>query len=409
MLTNLLLADSHKLRYGNVGIPGQKGFGLGVCLEDVASLDSYNMSPMQGYNDPNNINYGNYLHEPTGSVMCWIPAFKYRVNDRFLNSVDIWRPDDPSCPQNAVLHRAFIDGGHRKSGFFCDKYLCSPSSNNIAVSVKNGSILSLYSKSDYGKYTGSMPNCLGRLDDAITASRARGKGFQCMSVFQLGALRLLVLAHAQASKSTEFNAWYDSSGQHNLPRGNTDNLKDHYNHSITWRSDPYYTNKGLTGSCTPFAASTHNGQECGIADLKGCLHQVVTGCIGNYFLSTKTRIADLDRDEMYNINHHEMYNVMTGYQGWDPNKPMFNNDNIGVHWACAGFLNTCTNVGDQMFTGMFEEDQQVFVEGNTRFPSTGVNWFMDYLQYFGLFYTATNDERTTDSYNHGFRACCYLT
>ena len=230
------------------------------------------------------------------------------MNDKFVNSVEIWRADDPECPSNAILHRAFINGGQEKSGFLCDKYICSPdAANTMGISVKNGSTLSLTTDTSYSNRTAQLANCSGRIDDAITASRARGNGFQCMSVFQLGALRLLTLAHAQASKSTEFNAWYDSTGQHNLPRGNTNGLKDYDDSSVTWVADPKYNDKGLTGSCNVLAKSTHNGQNSGVADLKGILYQVVTGYIGSgsyYFLKPEVDITTLDKDAMYNTSNH---------------------------------------------------------------------------------------------------------
>lgn len=227
---------------------GTLGFGVGICPENISKLG---MDPLPGYDDVKNNNYGNYIH---------------RVNDTSTNSVQVWDVNDHECPSSAILHRAFINGGKEKSGFFCDKYICSPdAANTMGISVKNGSVLSLSTSAYFTNRTSQLANCSGRLDDAITASRARGAGFQCMSVFQLGALRLLTLAHAQASKSNEFNAWYDSSGQHNLPKGATNGSgKDDDRPNGTWQY-------GLTGSCSVFAESTHNGQNSGIADLKGIL------------------------------------------------------------------------------------------------------------------------------------------
>lgn len=84
---------------------GTLGFGVGVCPEDISKLG---MEPLPGYDDVKNDNYGNYIHKSSGSIMCWIPAFKYRVNDTSTNSVQVWDVNDPECPSNAVLHRAFI-------------------------------------------------------------------------------------------------------------------------------------------------------------------------------------------------------------------------------------------------------------------------------------------------------------
>ena len=383
---------------------GTLGFGVGVCPEDVSKLG---MEPLPGCDDVKNDNYGNYIHKPSGSIMCWIPAFKYRVNDTSTNSVQVWDVNDPECPSNAVLHRAFINGGIEKSGFFCDKYICSPdAANTMGISVKNGSVLSLSTSAYFTNRTSQLANCSGRFDDAITASRARGAGFQCMSVFQLGALRLLTLAHAQASKSAEFNAWYDSSGQHNLPKGATNGSGKDYNRpNGTWQS-------GLTGSCSVFAESTHNGQNNGVADLKGILYQVVTGYIGSgsyYFLKPEVDITTLDKDAMYNNSNHNSRSMpFTGWHGWDQSQPMFNNDSTGLHWDCCGFLNTITNVGDKYIQGMFEEDQEYITATTNSFPYFGCSWDSGSDQGSGLFYSRLSYTRSRDYYVFGFRACGYL-
>ena len=271
--------------------------------------------------------------------------------------------------------------------------------------------MSLTTDTSYGNHTSQLANCKGQFEDAITASRARGAGFQCMSVFQLGALRLLVLAHAQASKSNEFNAWYDSTGQHNLPRGNTNYLEDYDDSSVTWAADPKYNDKGLTGSCNTFAKSTHNGQNSGVADLKGILYQVVTGYIGSgsyYFLKPEVDITTLNADAMYNNSNHNSRSMpFTGWQGWDQDRPMFNNDSTGIHWDCCGFLNTITNVGDEYIAGMFEEDQEDISSTSNSFPCFGCFWYNGDNQSSGLFYSILDYYRSDDYYDCGFRACGY--
>ena len=382
---------------------GTLGFGVGVCPEDISKLE---MEPLPGCDDVKNDNYSNYIHKPSGSIMCWIPAFKYRVNDTSTNSVQVWDVNDPECPSNAILHRAFINGGIEKSGFFCDKYICSPDANNtMGISVKNGSVLSLSTFAYFTNRTSQLANCSGRLDDAITASWARGAGFQCMSVFQLGALRLLTLAHAQASKSAEFNAWYDSTGQHNLPKGATNGSgKDYDRPNGTWQY-------GLTGSCSVFAESTHNGQNSGIADLKGILFQVATGYIGSgsyYFLKPEVDITTLDANAMYDASNHNSRSMpFSGWHGWDQDRPMFNNDSAGIHWDCCGFLNTITNVGDKYIAGMFEEDQEYITTTTDSFPYFGCFWSSS-LRHYGLFCSKLVDLRSDADYTYGFRACGYL-
>lgn len=383
---------------------GTLGFGVGVCPEDISKLE---MEPLPGCDDVKNDNYSNYIHKPSGSIMCWIPAFKYRVNDTSTNSVQVWDINDPECPSNAILHRAFINGGIEKSGFFCDKYICSPDANNtMGISVKNGSVLSLSTSAFFVNKTSQLANCSGRLDDAITASRARGAGFQCMSVFQLGALRLLVLAHAQASKNTQFNAWYDSTGQHNLPKGATNDYDQDYDRpNGTWQY-------GLTGSCSVFAESTHNGQNNGVADLKGILWQVVTGYIGSgsyYFLKPEVDITTLDADAMYDVSNHNSRSMPFIYwHGWDQSRPMFSNDSTGIHWDCCGFLNTITSTGNNYFAGMFEEDQEYIKPRTDIFPFFGCNWREGDIRSYGLFHSNLFYYRSSYDYLVGFRACGYL-
>lgn len=271
---------------------------------------------------------------------------------------------------------------------------------------------SLTTNTSYGNHTAQLANCSGRLDDAITASRARGTGFQCMSVFQLGALRLLTLAHAQASKSYEFNAWYDSTGQHNLPRGNTNYLKDYDDSSVTWAADPKYNDKGLTGSCNTFAKSTHNGQNSGVADLKGILWQTATGYIelgSYYFLKPEVDITTLDADAMYDVSNHNTASFpFVGQCGYDQNKPMFSNDSTGIHWDCCGFLNTITSTGNNYFAGMFEGDKQYIASTADSFPYFGCTWQHGARQNYGLFCSATNSFRNDNDHRMGFRACGYL-
>ena len=60
-----------------------------------------------------------------------------------------------------------------------------------------------------------------------------------------------------------------------------------------------YSNCGKTGSGTPFAKTTHNGQNCGVADVNGLMWEVNTGFVRDsantsfYILKEATRIVTL--------------------------------------------------------------------------------------------------------------------
>jgi len=94
------------------------------------------------------------------------------------------------------------------------------------------------------------------------------------------------LAHAQASTSTTWCAWYHATN--NFPKGcNNNALGDVNDAAITYIStgDATYPTAPKTGSANLFARTTHNGQNCGIADLNGVIYEV---CIG---LTTQVPIS----------------------------------------------------------------------------------------------------------------------
>jgi len=227
---------------GLISTQGGQGFGVGVY---VGSLPS-GFSAMTGTTDPASENYGNYQYSD-GSVMCFVPRFYYRIGSasspRYAtygaNAVDIVGIDtftDEAAANAAgyAMHRAFIDGGAVKSGFFIDKYLCSKNGTTSGKSVKNGDPISLTTNSSYNP-SSTMTGCTGILADAVVLSRARGTGFNTASIFMYSALALLSLAHGQAATATTYCAWYDAGGTTNFPKGcNNGSLADHVDASVTY-------------------------------------------------------------------------------------------------------------------------------------------------------------------------------
>lgn len=281
----LLMGAKKSLVKQTIGVAGQQGFGVGIYGGDPADLTTIGLSPMQGCEDPASENYGNYMHT-NGSVMVFIPAFCYRIGHTSApsysrdgaNAIEI---RDASLGQGDgwFLHRAFIDGGEQKLGFFVDKYLCSKKSDNpnIAVSVKNADQISLTSSTNYIN-SSSMTGCSDLIYDAITLGRARGEAYACVSAFQWSALSILSLACGQAATSAENCAWYDANHSINFPKGcNNGSSGDTNDSSVSFSRHSRYPRFGKTGSGTPFAKTTHNGQSCGVADVNGCMYQPLLG------------------------------------------------------------------------------------------------------------------------------------
>lgn len=307
-----------------VGIAGTLGFGVAPSSEAFALLG---LAERTGTNDVASDNYGNYQHT-NGSIMVHVPKFYYRVGNASasqyatygVNSLEIAGTDTFSDEASAnaagyALHRAFIDGGSVKGGFFIDKYLCSKKvgDTNVAVSVKNGNPIGLTTNATYTP-SSIMTGCTGIFADAVTLSRARGSYFNTASVFMYAAIALLSVAHGQKATSTSGCAWYDASRTINFPKGcNSGTRADVNDTSVTWSASPDDVAKGLTGSASTFAKSTHNGQNNGIADVNGLMHQVALGMTNIGTNATDT--AAIDSNLIYLLKQSVALKSLTA--GWD--------------------------------------------------------------------------------------------
>lgn len=292
----------HKSVLDTIGTPGYPGFGVGICPSPPAGFVG-----LSGYDYLLDDNYGNYLYSD-GSVMVWVPAFFYKwgtgSNGLAVNVVDVqpWWAFGSESTANAAgyaLHRAFYDGGVIQPGFFIDKFQCS-NHGGIASSIKNGNPLSSHSAHNpFSGLTGAPANAdYG----AIAAAKTRGAAFFCNSRFIRAALALLSYAHAQASTSTTYCAWYHAPN--NFPKGcNTSALTDINDTAVKWQSDGY-ENCGKTGSAgygggagNVFAKSTHNGQNCGVADLNGNMWEINLGLTSDganvYLLNPAVALRDI--------------------------------------------------------------------------------------------------------------------
>lgn len=324
----LLLASGKAGGNQTIGEAGGQGFGVGVYGGDPADLDAMGLAPMDGCDDPSSDNYGNYVHT-NGSIMCFVPAFCYRIGNPAApsyardreNALEI-RDASEGEGDGWILHRAFIDGGVQKSGFFIDKYICSKDkTQKLAVSVKYGSNISLSRK-----YVNSstMPNCSGVVGDAIALGRARGEHYSCVTAFQWSAISMLSLAHGQATTSNQFCGWYAADYRTNYPKGNNNNsLGDVDDPSVKWSAHDWYSTIGLTGSGAPFNKTTHNGQNCGVTDVNGSQYQVVIGSQYNardtvQFMKESVKAHEITKDNFASTALNDAVEFSNTYNdcGW---------------------------------------------------------------------------------------------
>lgn len=344
--SELLMLLGGKKSKSTIGIAGQQGFGVGVYGGSSADLTAMGLRPMGGCDDPSSDNYGNYIHE-NGSIMCFIPAFCYRIGNPAApsyardneNALEI-RDASEGEGDGWILHRAFIDGGVQKAGFFIDKYIASKDkTGKLAVSVKNGDNISLYSAYVNSSF---MPNCSGCLYDAITLGRARGEHYSCVTVFQWSAISMLSLAHGQAAADSQFCGWYDESHMNNYPKGsNNGALADVDDPSVKWTAHSWQSRIGKTGSGSPFNKTTHNGQNCGVADVNGSQWQMVLGWRKLYttyvkIMKESVKAHDITKDNRDNESLYDEIRLLYGVGSSAWGADAFFTDASGTNRAVCG-------------------------------------------------------------------------
>lgn len=289
------LAAIQGVTVNNIGVPGQAGFGQGVCPAVPAGY-----VPMEGCTNKLSANYGNYQYSD-GSVVVWIPAFfmrlghannptygAYGVNSCSVVPVSTFPDDATANAEGYYRHRAFVNAGANQLGFFRDKYDCSQN-GTIASSIALA--MPLVSSPAAGQVGFSVCTANGQSPGnfyygALQAAKSRGNKFFPESAFIADALCRLSTAHAQAATSATYCAWYDASGVRNYPKGNDNNaLKSEADVllngagavTFTTAGAASYPNFALTGSGSIFARTTHNGQACGIADVAGNIYKINPG------------------------------------------------------------------------------------------------------------------------------------
>ena len=413
----------------NIGTAGQQGFGVGIA----PSLP-VNMGKLYGTEDPASDTYGNYKFSD-GSIMVYVPAFYYKygtgANGFALNVVDIKAFNffaDVATANAAgyALHRAFYNGGSIRPGFFVDKYLVSKN-GSIASSIKDGVALSSAIR---GGQAATPFSSLGHADafhGAIGVAKTRGAAFHPKTLFQNAALALLATAHGSASTNTTYNAWY-SAGATNFPKGNNNNALGDANDAAiayVWDGSAAIPGVGKTGSANFFSKTTHNGQNCGVADLNGLVWEIspfgLTSDGVSFFLlntavdvTTITNGITLATDAWGATGLAAMYtNIGATYSSLtasSTNKTfgsaaqVLSEATSGTAWAMAGAgVPLVAGVGG---SNQFGSDFMYDARPNEMCPGAGGGWLDSSLA--GVWALTCNNGRGVTGDGCGLRAALYL-
>lgn len=330
-----------------VGLAGLKGFGVGCCRPELLPDG---IAELPGTADRFSPNYGNYIHLPSASIVCFIPA----------HYIDIQAPGDINAPSygtkvvisstqsgNNVLAKAFRNGGSELAGVFVDKYQgsnCRPdgsgrpnSSDGLPGTLPNsGGILAsrplhwpvsavslsgtLRSPFSYCNSTVLNPAATTPADNyggVWAACRSRGVDWHPVPIWLRIHLGYLALAHAQAlldtsgvpvTGATANSAWMDTAPY--APKGNNNSGADVNKTSLVFsrtdvggaaaggwagESARAFTGAARIGNLSAVEHTTHNGQLCGIVDVSGNQWDITPGLTNVSGVNTGYRVfSDLD-------------------------------------------------------------------------------------------------------------------
>lgn len=426
--TDFSIFNTFAITPNYIGVAGQPGFGVGICPTPPAGM--YPLS--NGTFNPFDADYGNYQYTD-GSIMVWIPAFYYKygtgANGFAVNIVDI-KPlsayADVATANAAgyALHRAFYDGGAAQPGVFVDKYKCS-NNGGTASSIRNGNPLSSNAANNpFSGLTGAPANFYYGV---IAAAKTRGANFFPASMFIRVALALLSLAHAQASTSTTWCAWYNAT--YNFPKGcNNNALGDAQDAALTFTSagNATYPNANKTGSANVLAKTTHNGQNCGVADLNGTIYEICLGLTSNgtniYVLKTAAAMKNITASNTLATDAWGATGIAALYDDlgttygalWATGAnratyygnagQVFSEATSGNAWNAAGAgVPLSGGIGG---TNAFGSDGLWDYKPNEMCPVVGGDWYASSNA--GVWVLDLSNTRTTSNYINGLRAALYL-
>ena len=320
-----------------IGLAGLMGFGVGCCPPELLPAD---MALLPGTEDRFSPNYGTYIHLPSASIQCFIPA----------HYMDVQSPGNTNAPfygskivissiqsGDAVLPKAFQNDGGELAGVFVDKYQgsnCRPDGSGLPNSTTgapgelpnaggifasrplhwpvsavgiDGTLNSPFSLCDSDALNAAITVApANNLGGAWQLCKTRGADFAPIPIWVRGQIAFLSLAHAQALLDTNGDpiagattnaAWMDVAPY--APKGNNNNAAADVNKTSlrfdrtdiaghasgrAGRNHRAFTGAAWIGSVlTPAVEhTTHNGQLSGIVDVNGNQWDTTPGltCVG---------------------------------------------------------------------------------------------------------------------------------
>ena len=245
------------------------------------ALRRLGLEKLSGTEDRDSIEYANYVHTATGSIMHFTPAMYQKITfESGAPYYGIKIEYSTTKKEGYVLNRSFINGGQKIEGFFMDKFVNSLKDGKN-VSVQNGIPLSINPNYQPISQLGAAMNFGGCID----AAKKRGGTFltpKWMRDYYI----LLMLAKYQ--KCYDEGTLYDliawaSTTPHVVRGCNNGALSDHIDSSIkfTATGDGRGGKAGGVSTELDLKKISILGDGASPVDLNGVMYDVMFGLNGN--------------------------------------------------------------------------------------------------------------------------------
>lgn len=394
----------------------EQGFGGGLA-SDMA-LRRLGLEKLSGTEDRDSVEYANYVHTATGSIMHFTPAMYQKIT--FESGVPYYGIKieySTTKKEGYVLNRSFINGGQKIEGFFMDKFVNSIKDGKN-VSVQNGIPLSLHSRYQPISQLGVSDNFGGCID----AARKRGGTF-LMPLYMWRHYLNLMLAKYQASYMAGTcydNIAWCSMIPHVVRGCNNGALSDHNDNSIrfTATGDGRGGKAGGVSTELDLKKISLFGDGASPCDFNGPMIMVTQGVNGNGnklgILKNSVDIQGLTTANAHTIDFYDYFALPfsgAGYYGGGNEQCLcgaISEDTDEWRKDCLGIPKAQYSSSAEIFGG----DSIALAAPNNCMPYVGAYWSATGA--WGAFFAVLSTSASSNYYGlshgynyglNGFRAC----
>ena len=394
--------------------PSEPGFGGGLASDKA--LKRLGLEKLSGTEDRESIEYANYVHTATGSIMHFTPAMYQKIT--FESGAPYYGLKvefSTEKKEGFVLNRSFINGGQIVEGVFMDKFINSIK-NGKNVSVKDGIPASLSRHQPI-----SQLGVANKFGGFIDAAKKRGGTFLTPKWVRDYYI-LLMLAKYQ--KCYDEGTLYDLIAWANtLPhvvRGcNNGALSDHNDNTIKYTATGDGRGGKTGGVSTELDLKKISilGDGASPVDFNGPMHEVMFGLNGNGsklgMLKNSVDIQGLTSQNAFTTDYYDYFTLPFSGAGF------YGNGSEQV-LECATEQDTdawrrdCLLIPKAQYGSsaeIFGGDSVILAAPNKCMPLVGARWSATgaYGAFFANFSSAAiNSSSGSSTYNLGdigFRAC----